>query len=151
MIEEAGCSRQRNDRPRTDVPASSCRRPVHGPKLERPDHRPLLSLRWGALLLAMWCVAGAFEYPARLLLSRRSRMPRCSSHPRRHGGIVSFDPRPHTFRRFHIKARLLSHQDKGLGHTSVGWLLQRLLQALGGLRPQVRQQLLGLRQLVDTL
>jgi hypothetical protein len=55
---------------------------------------------------------------------RRSPMPRGSSHRRGHGGIVGLDPGLHAFRRFHIKARLLSHQDKGLGHTKISWFLQ---------------------------
>jgi hypothetical protein len=45
-----------------------------------------------------------------------------SSHRGSHGGIVSSDPGLHAFGRFHIKAGLLSHQDKGLGHAKVGWL-----------------------------
>jgi hypothetical protein len=73
------------------------------------------------------------------------------SHRRSHGGIVSFDPGLHAFRRFHIKARLLSHQDKGLGPAKVGWPLQLPLQASGGLWRQVCEHLLGLRQLVDAL
>jgi hypothetical protein len=43
-------------------------------------------------------------------------------HRGSHSGIVGLDPGLHAFRRFHIKARLLSHQDKGLGHAKVGWL-----------------------------
>src|SRR6266516_5000089 len=68
-----------------------------------------------------------------------------------HSGIVGFDPGLHAFWRFHIKARLLSHQHKGLGHAKVGWLLQRSLQASGSLRRQACQHLIGLRQLVDAL
>ena len=78
-------------------------------------------------------------------------MPRGSSHPRRHGGIVGLDPCPHAFGRFHIKACLLSHQDKGLGHAKVGRVLQLALQASGGLWCQACRHLPGLRQLVDTL
>ena len=61
-------------------------------------------------------------------------MPRGSSHPRCHGGIVGFDPCSHAFRRFHIKARLLSHQDKGLGHAKVGRLLQFARRAACGVK-----------------
>jgi hypothetical protein len=78
-------------------------------------------------------------------------MPRGSSHPRRHGGMVGLDPCPHAFGRFHIKACLLSHQDKGLGHAKGGRILQRSLQASSSLRRQACQHQPGLRQLVDTL
>ncbi len=73
------------------------------------------------------------------------------NHRRSHSGIVGFDSGLHPFRRFHIKACLHSHQDKGLGHTKVGWLLQLPLQASGGLWRQVCEHLPGLRQLIDAL
>ncbi len=41
------------------------------------------------------------------------QMPRGSSHRGRHGSIVGFYPCLHGFRRFHLKARFPSHQDKG--------------------------------------
>jgi hypothetical protein len=77
-------------------------------------------------------------------------MPRGRSHRRCHSSIVSLDPGLHAFRRFHIKPCLLSHEDKGLSHAKVGWLLQLALQALGGLWCQACLHLPGLRQLVDT-
>jgi hypothetical protein len=115
--------------------------------VQKPTQGPLLSWRWNAFVLATLCAHGAFGGATRLLFGCRFG----GSHRRGHRGIVGFDPCAHAFGRFHIKACLLSHQDKGLGHTSVGRLLQLALQASGGLWCQACQHLAGLRQLVDTL
>src|SRR5215472_14072234 len=116
-----------------------------------PLPRPLLSMGWGALRLARRGVPPAFGYRTRLLFCRRSWSPRCSSQHWRHGGIVSVDPCPHAFGRFHIKACLLSHQDKGLRHPKVGGFLQLALETSRSLQCQARQHLLGLGKLVDAL
>ena len=68
-----------------------------------------------------------------------------------HGSIVGLDPGLHPFGRFHIKACLFSHQDKGLGHAKVGRLLQRSLQTSSSLRRQACQHLIGLWQLIHAL
>jgi hypothetical protein len=64
------------------------------------------------LSLAALSAPDACRHATRLLFACRVGSSHCGSH----GGIVGFDPGLHAFRRFHIKARLLSHQDKGLGH-----------------------------------
>src|SRR6266566_100365 len=88
--------------------------------LQKPTHGSLLSLGWDALFLATLCAHGALGGTTRLLCGRRFG----SSHRRRYSGIVGFDPGPHAFWRFHIKACLLSHEHKGLGHAKVSGLLQ---------------------------
>jgi hypothetical protein len=109
-VEEAGSSSQRNDLEAQTPERSSCRsRPR--PKQERLDHGLLLSWGWYALLLATLCERVAFGHTTRLLFARRSPMLRGSSHRGCHSGIVGFYPGLYAFRRFHIKARLLSHQD----------------------------------------
>jgi hypothetical protein len=54
-------------------------------------------------------------------------MPSRLGKPRRHGGIVDFDPGLHIFWRFHIKPRFLAQQNKQLPHAKLSVLLQEML------------------------
>jgi hypothetical protein len=87
----------------------------------------------------------------RLLFDRLSRGSSGSRKPWRHGGIVDFDPGPHAFGRFQIKALLHSQPHKRLRQAKVCRVLQLPFKPPCGLRGQEREHLRCAWQVVSAV